>query len=424
MFNDMWSLINPDYIGFYMLCSVSLGVVTAISRYRIEKDKIFWDGSTYFLLLTYLYVSVPAYVHLNTGVTLIDASMSSIVFAAQYSLYFTAVLTIYYVLKSVRLLKKRAFAHSVSRSVAVIPINNNILYFFYLIILVYVASVFFINFPGLSQLWSDRAFASVFKTEMNNVYKITMLFAVTVTMVAYLVIKNRKMIYVLMFAPFVVMDLLTTDRVFLYQTLLITIGMMLLIDKKIPLVKFAVAGLFTISIEVMRTIRPSDLDLTRFIFIPGELLYTADAGLMIIESQMSINYLELIAYSFGKALSPQLMAALFSDMPHFSRIIHVESQLQTGLGGSFLSEVFSLKNNFLLIIYPFVTISYLVLINKIIARRVGFFSVLIFLFFLMSTHTFFRGGLIYVMMEPIYYTLYAGAWYWIISSLAFRRATR
>ncbi len=131
-----------------------------------------------------------------------------------------------------------------------------------------------------------------------------------------------------------------------------------------------------------------------------------------IESQLSINIIEHSVYSIGKIITPQVMTALFGGVPNSAKIIEAESPLLIGLGGSLLNEVFSAKTSFLYIIYPFIAILYLELINYI-RMRTRYFGVLVFIFYLTSTHSFMRGGIIFVSMEPIYYALYAASWYWI-----------
>jgi hypothetical protein len=108
------------------------------------------------------------------------------------------------------------------------------------------------------------------------------------------------------------------------------------------------------------------------------------------------------------------MAILFDGVPHFKQIINEESHLHFGLGGSLLSESFSFNNNAALIAYPFLAIAYLEFVNYL-RRCAGFFGVIVFVFYMVSTHSIFRGGLFFVAIDPIYYAIYAVFWYWFYS---------
>ena len=413
----MWWLIDADAICFYIFFTIFFGLAAVFFRYYKEGDVIFCDSSTYFLLLTYLYVAVPAYVQLNTNKTLINASSEDILFSSRYSLYFIVILSLYFISRLKYSSLKDINQPTVSiKPIKMVPIKNNVLYALYVAISVYVLIVFFTNSPGIIYLWSNRGAASELKTTLNDTYKIAFLFSVTVSIIAYLVIKNKKKLYLLMFVPYVLMDLITTDRDFLYQSLIVSIGALVLTRTKIPIIKLTLGAFFIVSIEVLRVNWNSDFGLDFLLFVPGELLLTAEAGLIIIQSHNSINVIALIIYSFGKLFTPQVMNVFFANIPHFGQIVSAESPLITGLGGSILSEVYSLKNTLALLIYPFIAILYLETIN-IIKRRCGFIGILIFLFYLTSTQPIFRKGLIFTMIEPIYYSIYAAAWYWIIRAI-------
>ncbi len=402
------------YLSIFLLIIAAMALATVAFRYYRDRIGVFWDASTYFILLMCLYIIVPSIVHLGAGVTVSGAAYETIQMSAMYSLYFCFVLTLYYLIKTILLLNNWSGRPSCNtRNVTLVPISNQVLYVLYAIIATYIIAVFILNSPGISELWTNRAAASSFTGSLNNSYKIQFLFAVTVSIIVYLVFKNGRIHYIGMFAPFVVMDLVTTDRDYLYQVLIASVGLMLLARVKIPVVKFSAFALFIISIEILRVIWKRAFEVDELLFVPGELLYTKEAEYLIIESQMSIRFLDLLLYSLGKIFTPQAMTALFGGIPHFRDIVTAESQLHFGLGGSMLSEVFGFKSRILYVVYPFITIAYLESINAI-RRRGGFFGIFVFIFYLISTHVLFRSGLVFASMVPIYYAMYAAIWYWVI----------
>lgn len=406
------------FVDTYLISGLlAIGIVAlAVVSYRYYKvrDAIFWDSSTYFILLVVLYVVLPSYVLVQTGITAVGASYATIEFSAQYALYFATILTIYYLVKTLR--PNRSAINNglgVKHEIKLVPIDNRIVFGLYAAITAYVVIAFLLNSPGVYQLWNDRALASTFTRDFNDAYKIQFLFAVSTSMIVYLACKSGRSRYIAMFLPFVCLNLMTTDRDLLYQSLVGAISILLITGSRIPVLKMtALAGLI-VSMEVLRGSWTQGFVLADFLFVPGELLYSKEPEFLILESDMSTNLYELVTYSIGKVLSPQAMSTLFGGIPNFRFIIEAESQLTFGVGGSILSEVFSVKNNVLLAVYPFIAILYLEMIN-ILRSRAGFFGILIFVFYLTSTHTIFRTGIIFASMEPVYYSIYAAAWYWAI----------
>ncbi len=204
----------------------------------VERDKVFWDASTYFVILMLLYVTVPPYIHLGTWVTQLKASFDTIVYVAEYSLYFISILTIYYFFKALLSHKNNKKRNKpMFREVSVTPLRNSVVYLLYICVVSYIAVCFYINFPGIKLLWSDRGFASDFSILINDTFKSQFVFYIVASVIVYLSVKNRKNCYLLMLIPFMLMNVLTTDRDYLYQSIMIMIGVFLITKTKIPVVK-------------------------------------------------------------------------------------------------------------------------------------------------------------------------------------------
>ena len=393
-----------------------LAVLVVGFRYFRERDRIFWDSSTYFILLSCLYVGVPAWVQLDTSKSYVGASYETILFSSQYSFYFLMVLIGYYAYKAF-MPARGCFA---VKPLSYALISDGVVYVLYGIAVVYVLLVFFTHYPGVNELWSNRSLASAFASNINDTYKITFVFYSVVSMVVYLAIKNGRAWFVVMLLPFVMMDILTTDRGFLFRSLMVWIAILLLNGRRVPVAKLLVLSFFIIVIEVLRVEWQRSFEWGDFLFVPAELKLTAEAGLLILESDRAVSVMQYVGYSLGKVFTPQLWAGLFGDIHHFREIIVEESPLSFGLGGSLLSEVYSFKNNIVLMVYPFLVIAYLEVVNYL-RRWAGVFGVMVFVFYLASTITIFRSGVIFSSMEPVYYTIYAFSWYWVVSFIARER---
>jgi hypothetical protein len=400
---------------YYLINSLILACVVMLAvvglRYFRERDYIFWDSSTYFILLAILYVGIPAWIHLDKDISLVGASNETIRFSAEYSLYFLSVLIGYYAFKTFLPSGRQVITSAMPLS----PISGGVIYLIYILIASYVFLVLFIEFPGINTLWANRSMASELANSINGTYKIMFLFHTVASMVLYLALRKKRMWYFWMLFPFLAIDLMTAGRAILYQSLMVWIVILLVNERKLPIVKLTLMSFLLVSVEMVRGAWTSGF----FVFdglwlIPGELLLTTEVGFINIESNQSVDILRYLVYSIGKVFSPQVMSIFFDPVSEFKGITPAEITWSTGLGGSLLAEVYSFKNTAMLIAYPFLAVVYLELVNYL--RRVaGIFGIFIFLFYLMSTQQIFRTGFIFTGMEPIYYAIYSVFWYWFIS---------
>lgn len=404
MYND-WFILQ----SLLFIIIIIIGIL--IYRYKNEGDHIFTDASTYFIILMVMYVTMPAYIFHDSGKTLVGASLRTIRFNALYSLYFSIVLTGYYSYRAVISTNKRDRSCFFSCNMHLVRINVREILCVYGLISVYIAVVYILNIPPIKTLWTDRALASMLTTTLNNVYKVQFMFMVVASFIVYLSCRFQTRRFFVMLLPFVFIDLITTDRGFMYQAMMVFIFITLLTGNKIPVYKLVIISLFVAAFSVIRAYWQQGFEIGQFIIIPKELLNTTEASFLIINSYSSINPLDAIFLSIGKIFSPQLIYALFGSIPHVSSIISSESPLSFGLGGSFLSEVYSYKSEFMLDFYPVATIIYLIMIN--IVKRKGSVGMFVFLFYLVLTANMFRSGLIYNLMEPFYYCVFALSWYWL-----------
>ncbi|MES9902113.1 MAG: hypothetical protein ABW168_05450 [Sedimenticola sp.] len=405
-------MLSDLVVSNSILLNIALILFVIAYRYKVEKDRVFFDACTYYIILTVLYVLIPAYIYIDTGKTLVGSSYSTIQLYANYSLYYSSVLTIYYIFNGIISALKKS--HSSNQSDSNILVSHGVIICIYLLLIIYVIAVYSTQLPSISSLWSDRAMASLITNDINKYYKTQFIFVVIVSLVIYLVKRYSEYRFILLLMPFVVIDLITTSRGFLFQTLFIYILTLLITNKKVPAFKVLLLSICIAFFAVIRVIWYRDFQIDEFFIIPRELLNTAEATFLVIESSSSINAFHTILFAIGKVFSPQLVNLLAGKVPHVGSILASDSPLHFGLGGSLLSEAFSFKSTLMLIIYPIITAIYLTIINYFV-RRFGFFGLIIFAFYLLSIKTIFRTGLIFTSMEPFYYFIYAMAWYWLLS---------
>lgn len=398
-------------LNYALLTVVIFCLFTVFLRFTKEKDGIFLDSITYFLLLSLIYIAIPAYTGVVTGINRINASYQTVCFSAKYSLYFLSAITIHYFIKTLIILFKKKGCITIRDNHRIVPINNKVIYFFYIFLIGYVGFAFILNIPSVNSLWTNRKMASSFCMHLNATYKTEFIFCMVVSMVIYLVTKNFKKKYLIMLLPFCLFDLITTDRGFLYQSLCVYLYVFLITKTKVPKFKVIVIGFLIISIAVLRVqVSRQSFSLNDYLSLQLE-SNTVEAGYLMIESEKSVNFFKFLYYCIEKIFPIQPMSNSLGKDINFKYILKAEWFLYSGIGGSLLSEIFSIKSRFLYFIYPFICLLYLEFVNKV-RDKMGFLGSLVFAYYLIKTHSIFRSGLMDMSMIPIYNALYAAGWYW------------
>lgn len=380
-------------------------IVAILARYYREKDQIFWDSSTYFIVLSLIYVCIPSISIASQEGILSDSEY----FIIKYSLYFAVVLLVHYIYKSFR--NVQSIEKDINTNT--ILIDKRIIYALYIILTVSIATIFILNYPGFNEIYQNRSIGANTLEIINSDYKIVFIFHVVASFVLYLSIKEKKIKFLIMLIPFGMMDLLLLSRVFIYQILTITIVIFLINRRKIPILTLSYLGISLVLMEYVRNfgieyIMTNEIEYT----LPREITSTAKVGILILESSLVNDASQYIISSLGKIFPNIIIKQVYTEIPSYNFIILNESNSRS-LGSSILCEAFSFKSNFMLIIYPLLAIFYLEFIN-FVKNKTRIFGLVLFMNFLMATHSIFRTGYINVSTEPFYYTFYAFSWYWIL----------
>jgi hypothetical protein len=417
-------LSEPVLKASILICCSGV-ILAMVVRYLKDPEGLFLDSSTYVLLLSLAYIAVPTYVHLDTHETVLKASFETILYSARYSVYFIAVISMVYIGKLLlcvagfngciynRGRRTDATETASCGHVPLVPIRETVIYTLYALIFVYIVAIYLVHFPSVTVLWSNRVAASAFGTPIYLRYKITFVFYMAASLSIYLCLRRCSSRYLLLLLPFVLLNLVTSDRDYLYSATLLAIGVRTILKERVPV--SVVVGVMVIlaAIGTVRATWRHGVQLDRVLTVPGEFLISAEAGYVILQSRESVDVPALVAYSLGTVFTPMAANALLGGNPNFSWILREEAgRLWFGLGGSLLCEVYSTKNRAIEIVYPFLLMGYTIIINKLLAHR-SFFAVLVFLFFLAGTHSLFRTGIVYSSCRSLYYGIYAAGWYWL-----------
>lgn len=394
---------------FYSLLTCLGLILMLISRYLKEGDRVFLDSYFYFSFFCVLYIGVPAIYFSLIPVTVVGAALLDLVFAIKYSIYFIFVVLIFNVLS---LIKNKTGAHRL-KLIRVSNISVTVPFFIMTILALYVLAVIIFNSPPPRMMWSDRAFAAEVFSDIIQSYKIVFFFFVVISCILYVILKTKNLLSLSFLAPFILIDLISTDRDFLVMSFLSILFMIHLCDHKVPVLKMFGVGFLIISMEVFRSAGSSGVHLVDFLYVPGEMRLTFEGALVVLASEREVPFFEQLVLSVLKIFSPSLINLIYGSVPHFTDILDIESPVSFGLGGSLLAEPFGYKNRFLLILYPFICFSYFKMIN-IFKSRFGFFGLLVFVIAIASMQSVFRNGVIYLSYQPFYFALFAASWFWVI----------
>ncbi|QWD14763.1 hypothetical protein G6702_01745 [Polynucleobacter paneuropaeus] len=401
-----WAKDTIEYIvilKFFIVINIAVFFITLILMYKKIKGALFLKSSTYFLGFTCLYCGIPAFFNLDNKTTYINADIEYIVIYSIYSIYFMSVLNIYYIYSNNILnFNSKIKNLTVKKSQAYVLL----IYLFAILNLTYglVSTI-----PWPIEWWGQgRVIAATYADTLNADYKTHFCLAITGSIFLYYSLINRgvRLIYLLLFVPFITIDIITTGRLLLTQCLLMVVFTLAICGQRMHLSKIILIGLLIISIEKNRTIAVDKFSIIDFINPPMEIMLTSETALLTLISDQSLSILYSLIYSL-KIFLPFLTS--FNFFNEFKQSFELNSPLSTGMGGSLFMYIFAYKSILLTILYPFICIIVLKVTDFLLVRA-GFFGKMNSLFFVMYMPIFFREGL---SLISFYYVLFAGSWYWL-----------
>ncbi len=400
---------NADLV---LYAHVVLAVLTCLSiakKYRSYGYLIVFDSRIYFLSLLLLYVSVPSihYYYVTSGY---NESLSTQTFISGYGLYFIFVQFCFFFTPSVLKLlsedSKRKLPCCESSG-----LSTRILVYLMVLISLYVLGAFFVSGGGqVRAFWLSRGYASAFRIDLDIKYKITFCYAVVVLIVSYLSLIDKKLIYTWFFFPFVFIDLVLSDRSYIFIACTVGVFFFVSVKRKIPVLSVLACLMFLIFIGIVReeSARVGGVNMFQ---VPREFLFTYISNFIVFDyAGSSLNLPENVVKSL-LLIFPGLDSLLgLSEIATVSGTISENSPFLWGLGGSLLAEAFLFGPAYALV-FPFLVAFYLQLINKLLVTKSGL-GYFLFVSYLFSLSFFFRGGFLTWFMLPLYYVVYSGFWYW------------
>lgn len=391
-----------------------LFIYSLVFIYGLYQRRSFFVYDYVFLIFIFtgLYVLIPLLV-IKFGtipaLLLFRTTTSSIEYLISYSEYFLLIISgcTYLWL----LLTKNSYFYfnkNLEEAESSASIKNLIPLFFILVIAQFF--IFILIAPDPFYMWSDRVSASQFKTDFNSIYKTQFLFFLLSFLVVLAICKTRNMKYLLFLLPYLIMDIYSGDRSFLFQFFMLWCVSNYSLNKKIPLFQYVFIPLLMLLIEVIRGYI-AGWQLSAANLIPGEVLNSYTANFIILDSGDVLSVKPLLL----KILLPDILVdSLYPGNKNFGLILSENSTLNYGLGGSILAEPLSLNSNFWAFLYPFLLFFYGMVIVYIHRSLPLTLSIIVYTVAYLTLHTLFRGGVFYSINVTIYYLVIAFAFFQLL----------
>ena len=264
-----------------------------------------------------------------------------------------------------------------------------------------------INLDYIISIYGNRRLQANFDQLLNTKYKIYFLYNYLVIVTSFLVLTTKKIKYLLLSLPFLLLAILISDRDFLLKGFLLLVILYTIIGHKI---KGKYLVFFPALLVAVGLLRGGFFDSTRFLIqSSSEFLFTWSTTHLIIESPDKMDVLTALSFSLYKVTLPGVYEFLFGEYKHYHEIITVNNPLIAGLGGSVVSEALSFKNNFITVVMPFAIIFYGFTMNKLL--RLKFYSgKIIFILSILLMHSVIRFTFLENAFYPVFLIWFFGFW--------------
>lgn len=364
----------------------------------------------YFYVLFVFYVVIPSGLYLSMPPSIVGVSNYALTFHFYYSSYCWLLFTLLFFFLCVN---KIGFTSNIN----ILNFDTKQLVYLVIFISGFYFVFFFKDSPGIGVLWSSRRLAADFWRDFNSVYKLMFYFYFVTSVVLYLVLKERRVKYLFLLAPFVMFDLATTSRTYLLFCLMIVVFCFLAQNRKVNIPMLCLIGISIVAMEVIRAYYQWG---TAFFgsglvaFMPKEFMYTTLSSYIILDSAEKVDLGYFILHVLSRSVAPGIFQSFYGDALYwFRQIIDANSNVSFGLGGSLFSEIYAIDSEVLYIFYPVMVSSFFILLSSV-RGKLGFFGLLLTVFVILQIYPMMRTGFFYNIFSIPYYFIYTFCWYWIL----------
>lgn len=352
----------------------------------------------YVSILTIFYLLVPALLGISLDYSLGYFQLDTHVQANTLCFYFSSTILISYLFsKDKEFVCDRIEKYKFTQSIILIR-------YLILMIAVYVVIVLFLHIQEILSAQS-RAVKSALITEIEARYKIKALFVILVLLVSYLAVEKRKLSCLYPLIPYIVFDLLLSDRSYIFGAFVIFFLISAFIYKPLKVRTGVVFVGLVLSIAVFRN--PEAFKLYHLLHLLGEFVNTWSTLLLTIESDTKHSLLESVTFFLLRAFPFSPYEQLFGEYQSWTVIPADNKSVGYGLAGSILGEVASFQNLAASAIFPLAFTIYLQIINKLLYSYT-IFGFLVFIITVLYLQQIFRYSFFEIGLYPFYVVIFYG----------------
>ncbi|MGI2821356.1 hypothetical protein [Vibrio fluvialis] len=328
--------MNNNILLFVLFFLILFQVVVSICFVKRSKQFVFLNVFFIINFLSIFYISLPAFIQLSTGISLVNASVKTITMTASYGAYFICVILIF------SILNLKFFPINPSFSLQLNLGRRGILTFSFLsLISLFTLSflIILINLPEAVSLWGNRPLQSQFNEMLQGVYKLNVLFYGQVIFILFFCLKRNDLRYFLLLLPYVILDLILLGKLYIFFVLVSTVVTSSLLGRRLNLLKLGLLLLLISSLAVLRTVlRTGQFEVSYLLQILGEFINTWEVSNLIYISVEKQDVLSSLLYSVTRVLPSIYYDTFVGSYYSYTNISTNLNNLDYGLAGNLVAE--------------------------------------------------------------------------------------
>ena len=210
----------------YHLITIIISLFFLFRRYKNDPYNFLLNYNTYLLVFAVLYFSLPSMINLSTMMSPVTTSEDTIIFSSKVGLYFHLIFLLGFLMTN-------NLKHNSLKKVYLTKNSLIIVSFSGFIISLYMFLLIMINLDYIISIYGNRRLQANFDQLLNTKYKIYFLYNYLVIVTSFLVLTTKKIKYLLLSLPFLLLAILISDRDFLLKGFLLLVILYTIIGHKI-----------------------------------------------------------------------------------------------------------------------------------------------------------------------------------------------
>lgn len=413
---------NSILIVVFSLLLLLMTAFTTFRRIHNNDYIVLLNYNFFLLILSSLYLLLPIIIKAAFGISLIPVNIEVFNITASYSLWFCFVFYIGFVLSKPSFSKEEFFKYAIKW-----PKNINVIIYCFCVCLSIISLFILLN--NFSSLMSLSTRIEKYDYFMNNIfytYRYSILFNVFCINVFYICLVTRRLRYLFLGVPFVLLDLIVGNRNFIFQFIVCLFFVLAMLrEKNVSVFKLGAIVLALMVFSFLRELLSFDSfsAITVLMYSIGEFFNTRESQ----EIAYNSHYYHDFFQYFKQALVSFFPSSLHDFLvgPFYKTIDVIDDSkgaINFGLGSSLVSDAILLSNGYsiIILIYPVFMVAYGFFLNKLMLSY-SYYTLMIYLFSVIFTFLTIRYGFFHTFPIAVYFVSLYGAIYLLLIPFQTRR---